>query len=147
MILKQRLFTNMFLRNMLADFGKRSANSTNGKPTPYFQYRIGNYQPDYYLYFPKEPSRIQYKNEIFNKLQEYNGYDLINYLDFHFMLFGDKSDFLRFLQYEISDRLKRKSRETFRQKLQCALEWVAEKQQELLSSQATKPKGEMDQGV
>lgn len=73
MILKQRLFTNMFLRNILADFGRRSVGSTNEKPTPYFQYRIGNYEPDYYLYFPKEPFRIQYKNEVFNKLREYSG--------------------------------------------------------------------------
>ena len=72
MISKQRLFSNMFLRNMLADFGNRSAYSkTTGTFIPYFQYKIGAYQPDYYLYFPKEPYIRRYHNEIFNKLYEY----------------------------------------------------------------------------
>ena len=46
MILKQRLFTNMFFRNMLADFGNRSADSTTpGKFTPYFRFKslLANY--------------------------------------------------------------------------------------------------------
>jgi hypothetical protein len=54
----------MILRNMLAS-------------VPYFQYKIGPYQPDQYLYFPKEPFALRYKNEIFNKLHEYTGYDII----------------------------------------------------------------------
>lgn len=64
MNLKQKLFSNMILRNMLAS-------------VPYFQYKIGPYQPDQYLYFPKEPFALRYKNEIFNKLHEYTGYDII----------------------------------------------------------------------
>jgi len=41
---------------------------------PYFQYKIGPYQSDYYLYFAKQPYLQVYKNEIFNKMYEYEGY-------------------------------------------------------------------------
>ncbi len=72
MSLKQKLFSNMFLRNMLASFGERSAYSEKrGQFTAYFLYKIGNYESDYYLYFPAEPFPLRYKNEIFNKLHEY----------------------------------------------------------------------------
>jgi hypothetical protein len=145
MILRQTLFTNMFLRNMLADFGNRSADcKIPGNFTLYFQYRIGNYQPEFYLYFPKEPFQTRYKNEVFNKLQEYTGYGMINYLDFHYSNFPVKRDFLRFLQYESSSRLKQKPGISFRQKLQIALEWVAEKQQDLRGSLQKDNKEEID---
>jgi len=66
---KQKLFSSMFMRNMLASFGSRSAYSqATGSFVPYFQYKIGIYQADQYLYFPKEPFPLRYKNEIFNKL-------------------------------------------------------------------------------
>jgi hypothetical protein len=144
MISKQRLFTNMFLRNMMADFGNRSADyNTPGKYIPYFQYRIGCYQPDYYLYFPKEPFCVRYKNEVFNKLQEYWGYDMIKYLDFHYAAYEEKADFLRFLQYETSDRLERNSSKSFRQKLQATLKWIVEKGQELRNIQQKSLKGEI----
>lgn len=82
---KQKIFSNMFFRNMLADFGERSSNSkTSGNFTPYFQYKIGENQSDLYLYFPKEPFSIRYKNEIFNKLNEYTGYGIIKFLEFHY---------------------------------------------------------------
>lgn len=41
------------------------------------------------MYFPKEPSAILYKNEIFNKLSEYTGYDIIRYLEFHYAAYED----------------------------------------------------------
>ncbi len=97
MYLKKWLFSNMFFRNMLADFGERSAYSkAPGGFIPYFRYKIGSYQPDYYLYFPKEPYTIRYQNEIFNKLREYKGYDIITYLDFHYSAYKDKHSFFAF---------------------------------------------------
>jgi hypothetical protein len=148
MVLKQRLFSNMFLRNMLADFGNRSAYSRQpGKFIPYFQYKIGGYHPDHYLYFPSEPYTRRYHNEIFNKLCEYKGYDIITYLDFHYSAFPDKRDFLRFLQYEIADRLKKRPNQGRRQKLQAAMEWVSEQQEELQRSQQTALQLEIEQGV
>ncbi len=146
--LKKWLFSNMFLRNMLADFGGRSAYSKKpGNFIPYFQYRIGSFQQDYYLHFPKEPYIMQYENEIFNKLNEYKGYDIANYLNFHFDAYNDKHDFLRFLRYELADRLKRKIRKTHHQKLQSALEWITEKQQELQDKQQTEIKQEIEHDV
>ncbi len=138
----------MFLRNMLADFGSRSISpNIQGNFTAYFQYKIGNYQPDYYLYFPKEPFVTRYKNEAFNKLQEYTGYDLIQYLEFHYTAYSDKPDFLRFLQYELSERLMKKSRKSLFQKLQYSLEWVREKQQELQLQRDGVRKEKIDQSV
>lgn len=148
MISKQWLFTNMFLRNMLADFGKRSADSNSTRNfIPYFQYRIGNYQPDYYLYFPKEPFITRYKNEVFNKLQEYCGYDLIRHLEFHYTAYTDKVDFIRFLQYEITERTKKASRKVLRQKLHCVREWLLEKKAELSSSKVPDLKQQIEQEV
>lgn len=147
MIWKQRLFSNMFLRNMLTDLVSRSTPSTAGNFTPYFQYKTGPYQPDYYLYFPREPFVTRYKNEIFNKLQEYSGYDLIRYLEFHYIAYPDQTDFLRFLQYEVSERLARPPRTSLQQKLQQAQQWVVEKQQEIQLQREAELKGKIDQGV
>jgi hypothetical protein len=133
---------------MLADFGNRSAYSKiPGTFIPYFQYRIGDYQSDYYLYFPKEPYTRRYQNEIFNKLYEYKGYDIITYLDFHYSASSDKQNFLRFLQYEIADRLKKRPNEGRRQKLQVAQEWLSEQQQELQRAQQEALQLEIEQGV
>ena len=94
MSLKQKLFSNIVLRSMFANFGNRSAYSkVPGAFEPYFQYKIGAYQSDQYLYFPKEPFAVLYKNEIFNKLHEYTGYDVIRYLEFHFSAYPDRTDF------------------------------------------------------
>lgn len=147
MIWKQRLFSNMFLRNMLTDLVSRSTPSTAGNFTPYFQYKTGPYQPDFYLYFPKEPFVTRYKNEIFNKLQEYCGYDLIRYLEFHYAVYPDKNDFLKFLQYEVSERLTRRPRKSLQQKLQQARQWVGEKQQEIQLQGEAELKGTIDHEV
>lgn len=91
---------------MLADFGTRSEYSiSRNKFIPYFQYNIGTYQSDHYLYFPKKPYALQYKNEIFNKLKEYSSFDITQYLEFHYLPNPDKNNFLRFLLYEASQRL------------------------------------------
>jgi hypothetical protein len=146
---KQKFLSNMFLRNALADFGERSTNSKiPGDFIPYFQYRIGRYQPDLLLYFPKEPYSVRYKNEIFNKLNEYNGYDIIKFLEFHFSQYPDKTDFIRFLYYEIQERLKpEKARKSFFLKLQTSFNWVAEKNQELKKTQEEKLRLEIEQGL
>ena len=103
---RQKLYTNIFFRNMLAIFGERSGyTEESGGFVPYFQYRIGRYTADLFMYFPKEPSAILYKNEIFNKLGEYTGYDIIRYLEAHYAAYEDKQDFLRFLHYELTERL------------------------------------------
>ena len=127
--IKQKAYSNEFLRNVLATFGFRTGYT--GEPggfTPYFSYKIAPYQKDYHLYFSKEPFALRYQNEIFNKLLEYQGYDIIRYLEFHYSLYPDKPEFIRFLQYELTDRLKRKGGNE--RKLQAALEWINEKQVE-----------------
>jgi len=129
--LKNKLFSKPIFRNIADTFGGRSAYSREDKTfVPYFQYRIGDYQSDYFLYFDKEPHRRLYTNEIFNKLNEYNGYDIIRYLEFHFENCTDKNDFLRFLSYEVSERMKLVVKNR-RMKLQSAIDWVAEKQKEI----------------
>lgn len=141
---KKRLFSNMFWRNVLATFGERSGYSTEpGQFVPYFQYKIGPYQTDLYLYFPKEPYALRYKNEIFNKLLEFTGYDIIRYLDFHYAGYVNKQDFLRFLQYELSDRLKLKSNT----QLESALNWVTEKKEEMQNDRKREIETEIKQGV
>lgn len=148
MDLKKRLFSNMFWRNMLADFGGRSGYSkAPGNFTPYFLYKIGKYQPDEYLYFPQEPFPLRYKNEIFNKLFEYTGFDIIKYLDFHFTAYQDKDDFLRFLHYEISERLKLGSAKSRNLKLQSALNWVIEKKEVIQQLRTRQIREDIKQGV
>lgn len=144
----KKLFTNMFLRNMLSDFGVRSSNSMkNDAITPFFQYKIGSYQRDYFLYFPKEPFVVQYTNEIFNKLLEYNGFQIIKYLEFHYSLYIDKYDFIRFLQYEILERLKRKPGKNRLLKLQSAFDWVMEKTQDAQIAQRQAIQHDIEQKV
>lgn len=113
---------------MLTSFGGRFPYSANSKElTPYFQYKIGAYQSDYNLYFAKQPSLQIYKNEIFNKMYEYSGYDLIHYLEYHYEAYENKIDFIRFLHYEVSERLKRYSPKTHKLKLQTTSDWLQEK--------------------
>jgi hypothetical protein len=138
----------MFFRNMLADLGGRSRNSkTPGDFVPYFQFMIGQYQSDLFLYFPAAPFSVRYKNEIFNKLNEYTGYDIIKFLEFHYAAYQDKSEFLRFLHYEISERLKPHIRKSLLPKLQSALNWTIEKEQELKKLQDERLRNEIELGV
>lgn len=133
---------------MLTTFGNRTPYATKTKTfVAYFQYKIGAYQPDYYLYFPKQPYLQVYKNEIFNKMHEYEGYDLIRYLETHFEGYDDKADFVRFLRYETSDRLKHKITETYRQKLQATADWVAEKQEAYEAVQEKELKAQVEHDV
>jgi hypothetical protein len=128
----------MLVRNFLGWFGSRST-YYNSKVNfiPYFQYRIAAYQPDHYLYFPREVNAARYKNEIFVKLKEYKGYDIIEYLEFHYVSFPDKIDFLRFLHYEASERLKLRLPVALKLRIATVIEWISEKrrQQKKLESQ------------
>ena len=78
MSIRNRLFKFIFFRSLFTIFGNRTSYSAKTKDfAAYFQYKIGAYQPDLYLYFPKQPYLQVYKNEIFNRMHEYEGYDLI----------------------------------------------------------------------
>lgn len=87
-----------------------------------------------------------YVNEIFNKLCEYNGYDIIKYLEFHYAAYENKPDFLRFLRYEISDRMNQ-VKNSWALKLQSALAWVEERQQEYKREQEARLQEEIQSGV
>jgi hypothetical protein len=127
--LREKMFSRIFYRSILTDFGQRTPLSFKAKKfVPYFQYKIGPYEAGYILLFRKEPTLGVYKHEIFNKMYEYSGYDIIRYLDFHFAAFADKSEFLRFLSYEVSERLKLPIPARYRLKLQSTQTWLNEKQ-------------------
>ena len=148
MIFKRKSPSNMFWRNMLSDLLGRTAYSTKPETfNHYFQYKIGKYQQDEYLYFPKEPYYLRYKNEIFNKLNEYTGFDIIKYLEFHFEAYPNKQDFLRFLHYEISGRLESRIQESRRAKYKTALTWVTEKEHEIQQLQEKQLREQIEQGV
>jgi hypothetical protein len=148
MLLKQRLFSNMILRNMISDFGGRSRNDkAPGTFTHYFQYKIGSYRQDHYLYFQKEPYGIRYKNEFFNKLNEYTGSDISDYVNFHYSQYQDKRGFLIFIKNEIFDRLNLKLSAAIKQKLQYIQYWVQEKEQELSVMQNSQLKQEIELGM
>jgi hypothetical protein len=131
MKLKERLFNNVFYRNILTDLGFRMAYAEKKNEYSFFQYRIGSYKPDYYLYFPREPLAIRYNNEIFNKLREYQGFEISEYLDFHYNASIEKSKFLRFLQYEAGERIKLDLGTAIKSKLNFVLQWIGEKQSQL----------------
>ncbi len=134
---KEWLFSNIFMRNMLSDFGSRASYSRSGSVfTAYFKYKIGPYEKDHCLYFLKEPSARRYYNEIFNKMIEYTGYDLFKYLDFHYSLYHDEADFLRFLQYETEERLQKTSGPEFKRAQKATLKWLKEKMQHNLEKEA-----------
>src|SRR5258708_38968503 len=78
MIPLEKIFTRVFFRTMLADFGFRNPyRLKQWEFTPYFQYRIGPYVAGPTLCFRRKPYLELYKNEIFNKMTEYSGYDVV----------------------------------------------------------------------
>lgn len=100
-----KLTNNLFLRLIMRAFRLIPPESAAQPLTPYFQYKIGGYQKDHFLYFRREPSWLRYKVEAFDKMIAMRGYDIPRFLDFHYAAYPDKEDFLRFLRYEIEDRL------------------------------------------
>jgi len=133
----------MFSRNVLADLGFRSNDSNLKNENPFFQYRIGKYQQDYYLYFPKEPVEVQYNNEIFNKIREYSGYEISKYLSFHYDAYEKKNEFLQFLKYESEERSKLNVSKKFRSRLVLVQEWIEEKR--ITTSSPQKSQGKIGQ--
>ena len=92
--LREKMFSRIFYRSILTDFGQRSPLSFKAKKfIPYFKYKIGPYEAGYVLLFRKEPTLGVYKHEIFNKMYEYSGYDIIRYLDFTSPILPTKANF------------------------------------------------------
>ncbi|HXB07916.1 MAG TPA: hypothetical protein VNW04_12380 [Puia sp.] len=107
MIPLEKIFTRVFFRSLFSVFGYRSPYYLKlWEFTPYFQYRIGPYAAGHVLCFRRKPYLELYKNEIFNKMTEYSGYDVVRYLQFHYDAFADGSEFLHFVWYEVTERLK-----------------------------------------
>jgi len=109
--------------------------------TPYFQYKIGSYVSDYYLYFLKPPYFNVYMVELTRKFFGYSGHDLACFLDFHYRLFEDKAEFLRFLRYEMTSRLKwrspKKKFSRYWDVLESCHEWVIEQEKLLFAAAPT----------
>ena len=76
---REKLHGNLLLRNMLSALVGFPASLAKNNFIPYFQYKIGIYKQDYYLYFAGPPNNIRYTNDIFNKLHQYDGYDIIQF--------------------------------------------------------------------
>ncbi len=132
-MLWNKLSDRIFFRTMFSSFGMRPVDRGLQTFIPYFRYEIGPYRTDYFLHFRREPNWDVYKNEIFNKLEEVTGYDVVRYLNFHYESYADKPDFLRFLRYETSVRIKhlRKRFSDWRIKLETVLAWVDEQERAL----------------
>ena len=66
-------FNNFTVRTMATTFGQRSAEKLKTYDYPvYFQFKVGgDYPDDHYMYFEKKPTAEQYRNDIFNKIDQY----------------------------------------------------------------------------
>ncbi len=127
----KKLYDRPFIRFLVYIFGLESFIRKPYRDfTAYFQYRIESYKADYFLYFPRSPYRNVYIHELFRKLCSYHGYELTQFLEFHYQQFADKKEFLRFLHYEIAVRLKAKTPKTkpsvYWETLETCLLWVNE---------------------
>ena len=100
-----KLTNHLFPRSFMRFFHLMPSESAVQPLIPYFQYKIGSYQKDHFLYFRREPSWLRYKCEAFDKMTAMSGYDILRFLDFHFNAYHDKDDFLRFMRYEITGQL------------------------------------------
>jgi hypothetical protein len=124
-------FTNRLFPRMLVRALHLTPPESASQPlTPYFQYKIGAYQKDHFLYFRREPSWLRYKVEAFDKMSVMGGYDIPRFLDFHYDAYSDKEDFRRFMHYEITSRLAyvKKHPKDDVPGYQVILKWLAEKE-------------------
>jgi len=80
-------------------------------------------------------------------MYEYAGYDLIRYLEFHYEAYETKTDFTRFLRYEVSERLKQYAPKTHKLKLQTTFDWLGEKQSEHQSQQEKLLRSQIEEDV
>ena len=148
MSFRDKLQNSIFFRSFFTVIGERSPYAAKTTDfNAYFQYKIGGFQKDYYLYFRKQPYLQLYKNEIFNKMYEYTCYDLIRYLEFHYEAFEDKTDFIRFFHYEVTERIRRKSPKSHLLKLETTADWITEKQKEQKDLDEAAFKTEIEQDV
>src|SRR5271167_4947782 len=122
---------NLFLRALLRAFRLTAPDSAEQPLIPYFQYKIGPYQRDHFLYFRREPSWRRYKYEAISKLNAMGGYDIPRFLDFHYLAYADKEDFRRFLRYEVAERVAyiQKHPKAAHHEYEIVLKWLAEKEQ------------------
>ena len=136
MSIRKKLFSNIFIRNALTDFGARSNLALKTYDfTPYFKYTIGSYDNGYVLTFLKPPRADRYYNEIFNKIAEYSGFEIAKYLNFHFQEFAIKEEFLDFLIIEVDYRLNYCSK-SVTTKLQLVKQWSIIEREKLQSNQS-----------
>ncbi len=77
-----------------------------GDFTIFFEYKIGRYRDDYFLYFNKIPSGVAYRNAIFNKIYKLSDLQIEEFLAFHYEKYDNKNAFLRFLYSELYNRLE-----------------------------------------
>src|ERR1700754_1903285 len=129
----KKLYDRPLIRFLVNAFGFESfIRKPDRDFTACFQYKIGTYRPDYFLYFPRSPYKNVYIHELFRKLCSYHGYELTQFLEFHYQQYADKKEFLRFLHYEMAVRLKAKTPKTkpsvYWETLETCLLWVGEKQ-------------------
>ena len=126
MSLRDRLFFRTLLRSF-----RLMTTEVAGEPlVAYFQYKIGPFQPDYYLYFPREPDGRRYVYEIFDKLFALEGYDIPLYLDFHYSRYSGKASFRRFLRYEMAPMLSAPAKRMRKHqvKLRVVEQWLEEQE-------------------
>ena len=73
---------------------------------PFFLYKIGKHEGDYFLYFKREPSsRSEYYNKIFDAIAHLPAFDSIEFIKFHQNHYPDKERFLSFLIFELNSRV------------------------------------------
>jgi hypothetical protein len=142
-----KLTNNLFLRTMLRNFNLLAASDAAGQPlTPYFQYKIGPYRNDHFLYFKREPNWLRYKCEAFDKLNALAGYDIPRYLDFHYSAYADKEDFRRFLRYEMANRLTAPQKDPGAD-YQTVLQWLEEQEARASAKISAAPAIQVDESV
>jgi hypothetical protein len=103
----RKWMSNPTSRTLLGIFGFRRPGflHRNDPYVAFFQYRIGPDQCDYYLYFESPPKKFGYRNEVFRKMREYNGHDLICFIEFHYKACEDKDGFISWIKYETLEQL------------------------------------------
>jgi hypothetical protein len=103
----RKWMSNPTSRTLLGIFGFRRPGFLHRDDpfVAYFQYKIGPDQCDYYLYFQSPPRKFGYRNEVFRKMREYNGHDLICFIEFHYKACEEKEGFISWIKYETLEQL------------------------------------------
>ena|ERR1700722_2702405 len=122
------IMNHSFLRNVGLIYGEiDNYPNTPGSFTPYFEYEIGRNQDNFKLYFPRLPKPKLYYNFIFLKLWAYNPHDAVKYLEYHYSSYGDKRDFLLFLNRHLNHHAAALKKGSNRLTITTiCMDWVAE---------------------